>query len=618
MQKRIIVLVLLSVAVVLSALWLISHLSINDSINRSLEDRLKLANIVSNYINTLLQDNLTRLYDISLSGDIDLNDGDWETEKKAMKAAYQYSIFTDGIFLLDLNGNIVLTYPLGRHKENLLSIPYVKEAIEKREAVISDVYTIPETRRNVIFVLAPLRGAGGDMIGLAGGEINPTNYMLNSVIKAIPAGVTTDIELVDSRGTVIASNDPKRVFTCIDHNKFLSGLIAAKKTAVATCHHCHTGDEPPHNRTTEMLAFSPLSDASWGVSVREPEAIVFAPSTRLKKNFLLLAVISMGSALLLAVGMSSSIVRPIKSLIAATKRIADGNLSEPVRVVSSNEIGSLSESFETMRIGLSESLYSIQKHNVELEKRVDERTAELLQNRKRLAMLLDEIIEAQEEERKRVARELHDETSQLLAALGMSIDMAAMAHKKNNLTVDGIYELKQKVGQALDGINLIIRDLRPPVLDDLGMESAIRWLLERHLAEKGISYSMVSTEGFKNLMPGYGKAVSAERKTELMIFRVVQEAVTNIAKHSSASNVFVALDAGPLEVNIAIEDDGMGFDAREALEAAERGEDAGFGILGMKERAALMGGGLTICSRPGEGASISVRVPWASTRGIYA
>ncbi len=139
MQKKIIISTLLSVIVILLSLGIISTLSINESIRHSLKERTELAGILASYTDYRLENNLTRLYDISLSGAIDLKDDDWEAEDNALRTAYQYSIFTDGIFLLDLKGNIVHSYPPGLMKRNLMAIPYVKTCIEGKTAVISNI-----------------------------------------------------------------------------------------------------------------------------------------------------------------------------------------------------------------------------------------------------------------------------------------------------------------------------------------------------------------------------------------------------------------------------------------------------------------------------------------------
>lgn len=608
MQRRIIFLVIVSMLIILISLGVITSISVDDSIRRSLDSRLTLAKIISENIDYILESNLTRLHDISLAGAVDFGDGDWEPEKKALKTAHEYSIFSDSVFLMDTRGNVVLTYP---HREsadvNLIGIPCISQALRERKPIVSEVFTMEPTKRKVIFALVPLKDKEGKFIGIAGGEINPTDYIFSRIIKSISAGAVT-IELIDSHGIIISSNDPKRILTYTDHNKFLGNLISEKKSTVGTCHRCHVEQNTQRNRTKDMLAFAPLSVAPWGVSVREPQQIAFAPSINLRKVFSILSLIYIATALLLAVGLSRSIVRPIQSLIAATRRIGRGNLAKPIEVTSGDEIGTLARSFDDMRLRLADSLDKIQRYNVELEKRVINRTKELQQGKKRLALLLEEVIRAQEEERKRIARELHDETSQSIAAIGMSLEVAALALQEKKLTSRMINDLSRKVSQLLDDINRLIQDLRPPVLDDLGLESAVRWLLERHLAVKGVKYRLHASKDFREVAAMNGMV---SEKAELTLFRVIQEAVINVSKHANASNVEVELSFEDPLIRVGISDDGVGFDVDKVLR--EEGEK-GYGLMGLKERVEILDGRLEIESGSGKGTRIMVNVPFSSMR----
>ena len=591
MRRRITFSVILSIFAILISLGIISYLSVHDSIKRSLESRLTLSNIIGKYFDYLLEANISRLYDISISGKIDFGDNDWEPEKKALKAAYEYSIFTDRIFLMDMNGNIVITYP---HQEegsiNLLSIPYVSRTINEKRPVISDVYTIEPTLRKVIFVFVPLKNKDGKMIGVAGGEINPTNYMFSQIIKSIPVSANTNIELIDSQGTIIASNDPNRILTVSDHNKFLGNLIANKKSSVVTCHRCHL-KETKKIRTSDMLAFAPLSAAPWGISIREPQDIVFSPTTKLKKGFFILSFISVLTALVLGVGLSRSIVRPVQSLINATQKIALGNLSDPIMVRSRDEIGILARSFDLMRIELAESLDKIQRHNLELELRVSERTQQIRQSRHKVKTLLKQVISSQEEERKRIARGLHDEILQDMSAFLIKLEICRLYPEQ--ITLKKIDEMRSIMLKTIDNIHNVIQNMRPSILDDLGLGAAIKWLIDKHLGEKGINcYVTIEAETKKIFNP----------RLEITLFRIIQEAIINIARHAEADNVFVMLKARKDAVIFEAEDDGEGFDAHSMLPYT-------LGLLGMKERASLVDGKLEICSAPGNGTRVSLKVP---------
>ena len=224
MQRKILLLVIASILVMLVSIGLVSYLTVYDSIDHSLEARLTLARLLGRSLDYTLERNIVRLHDISFSGSVDLSDGDWAPERHALSTAYEYSMFSDGLFLMDLDGNILLRYP---HKDdgaiNLLGITYVQEALREQRTVVSDVYTLSPTRRQVIFVLVPVKDSGGDVVGLVGGEVDPSSYFFTWLIKSLPTSEGIKVELIDSHGIIIASNDPQRTFTYADHDMF--GII---------------------------------------------------------------------------------------------------------------------------------------------------------------------------------------------------------------------------------------------------------------------------------------------------------------------------------------------------------------------------------------------------------
>jgi signal transduction histidine kinase len=610
MQKRIIISAILSVLITLVSLGIISDISVRESIRHSLAQSLEQASMIANHTDILLQNNLARLYDVSLSGSADFSDHDWEPERQALETAYQYSLFTDGLFLLDRHEKIVLTYPWGQISDrDLAGIPHVSRALAEGKPFYTGIYTLKETQQKALFAFAPLKDKVGRVIGVIGGKIDPTNHILNNAVSSTSTPNRVVIELVDQNGVVIASNNPQRVFACSDRSRILGRLISSKDKAVFRCHRCHEeekGSGAP--KTTDMLAFATLQEAPWGVAVREPEPAVFAPSSSLAHRFLLLGLVIIASAFVLAVGIGKSVVNPIQHLIRATQRIAGGELEEPVGTASGDEIGVLSRSFETMRVKLADSLQRVRQHNLELEKRVAERTRELQQNRERLEKLLDRVMGAQEDERKRIARELHDETIQSTAALGLSLEIASMSLHDNKLAPPDLLKLKQNVDDLIDGMNGIIQDLRPTMLDDLGLESAVKWLLEKHLSEKRIQYHLKFSEECNKIltrMPGS----SLHERGELALFRILQESIINIAKHAKASKVSVTLLRNGDMIEIMVQDNGVGFDVQQVFRDADTGKSAGYGILGLRERVALLGGKLEIDARPGSGTDLTVSIP---------
>lgn len=296
-------------------------------------------------------------------------------------------------------------------------------------------------------------------------------------------------------------------------------------------------------------------------------------------------------------------VRPVQVLTGAAKRIADGDLSEPIRLSEGGEIGTLADSFEAMRVRLQKSLADITAWSNELESRVKDRTleletlnAELQREELERRRLLERVINAQEEERKRVARELHDETAQALTAVLMSLEGIEV-----NLTAvspalrERVVRAKRLGGNALRDLRALIHDLRPSALDDLGLFPAIRWLAAQHLEPLGIRVSF-ETHALKSRLPA---------PVETVVFRVMQEAISNIARHANARCVRIMLGANGAGMLARIEDDGQGFDPAKTPGAP--GE--AWGMVGMRERANLIGGRVQVNSAPGRGTQIEIKIP---------
>jgi len=227
------------------------------------------------------------------------------------------------------------------------------------------------------------------------------------------------------------------------------------------------------------------------------------------------------------------------------------------------------------------------------------RLYEELQRKEALrGQLLEKVITAQEEERKRVARELHDQYAQPLTALSMSIEAAERALPPEAGPVrEQLEAIKALTARTLDQTYNLILDLRPTALDDLGLVPAIRWYAERHLQARGIRVELEAAS-VQDRLPA---------QVETTLFRVMQEALLNVVKHANARRVCIHLAVQDGWLTALVEDDGRGFD----LAAVWHSEDQarGLGLLGMQERVALLGGELTIHSQPGQGTRVSIKIP---------
>lgn len=217
----------------------------------------------------------------------------------------------------------------------------------------------------------------------------------------------------------------------------------------------------------------------------------------------------------------------------------------------------------------------------------------------RLIQLSSQVLTAHEEERKRVARELHDDTAQNLTSILVRLRLLERSLDSGEAR-KGVEELRELTGSTLEGVRRLAVDLRPTALDDLGLVAALQSFVEGFRRRWPVMVGLRSN-GLRQRLPP---------QVELVLYRVVQEALYNVAKHAQARNAWVTLQRAGGVVTAVVEDDGQGFDVEEALGSSERG----LGLFGMKERLALVGGTLEIDSARGRGTRITARVPLAGNR----
>lgn len=224
--------------------------------------------------------------------------------------------------------------------------------------------------------------------------------------------------------------------------------------------------------------------------------------------------------------------------------------------------------------------------------------SEVQEKEKLRGQLLERAVAAQEEERKRVARELHDETGQMLTALAAGLGGVEQTVAQNpSLAQSQISELKIMTMHAMDNLRQFVSDLRPSLLDDMGLVPAVRWLAKEYKERGGFEVE-VQVVGNKRRLPA---------QIETVLFRIAQEALNNIARHAQATRVCILLNFIDGSALLSVEDNGKGFIVEKILGA--RSERRAWGLLGMQERLALVGGKFSIESSLGKGTQLTVEVP---------
>lgn len=291
----------------------------------------------------------------------------------------------------------------------------------------------------------------------------------------------------------------------------------------------------------------------------------------LRLTILAFSAVILIAGLLAVLLISGLLTRPLREVAAGARRIANGELDHRVPVSGGDEVGQLASAFNDMA------------------SRVAERDASLRTSRDELRLLSKRLLLIQEEERIRIAREVHDELGQALTAL--KIDLQQLSRQQEPLD-QSLAALSRSIDEIIDLVRQIATDLRPSILDDLGISAALEQQLRRLRESIGIRTELVIPE-----------EPALDRLTGATVYRIVQEALSNVARHAHASAVTVSLAVDRGQAVLEVRDDGEGI-TQEAIE-----NRCSLGLLGIRERTELLGGTVAVNGRRGEGTILKVTLP---------
>jgi len=240
---------------------------------------------------------------------------------------------------------------------------------------------------------------------------------------------------------------------------------------------------------------------------------------------------------------------------------------------------------------------------VETDRKIAQlQTAQLEESQQRETLrgeLFRRVVSAQEAERQRIARDLHDETGQALTAIGMGLrGFSGRLSTRNKDGIRTLHQLETLTADSLKELERLISDLRPSHLDDLGLSAALRWYAGRVQEHASISIRVDIT----------GEETDLDDAVKITIFRIIQESLNNVIKHAQASHVNIRLCFEERNVRIHVWDNGVGFDLDQAQQKSTSRPT--LGLAGMEERAALLGGNVSIQSRPGYGTQVEALIPY--------
>ncbi|MBI3247514.1 MAG: HAMP domain-containing protein [Deltaproteobacteria bacterium] len=477
------------------------------------------------------------------------------------------------------NGDVFCSAAPLPHPVNVAHFAWFQRIVQNRDFTVGEFQQSVLSKDFILVLGYPVLDEANQLRAVV--SLSVTLARLNQLVahSRLPQGST--LTAVDRNGTIVARYpDPQG---WLGQTLPQAPLIKAILTQGEG-----TAKIPGIDSVEHLYAFTQVREAAdvvMYVSIGIPTEVAFAAAhQRLVRNLNVLGVMLLLIFAVAWVGSDWIVLRPVHALLRATQQLRAGDL--------------------TARSGLPEGLGELDQLVVafdDMAEALDHREVERERGEAELKRLSRQLLDAQESERRAIARELHDELGQALQALKINLQTAQRFPQNSG------QRLQESIGivdHALQQVRNLSLDLRPSLLDDLGLVAALEWYVDRQAQRVGFVGHFTATPHDLRVDPAL----------ETVCFRVVQEALTNVARHAQAQQVWVEVERSETELHLRVRDDGVGFDVPSARERAARG--ASFGLLGMRERVELIGGSLETTSAPAQGTKIRVRFSLAAVNGM--
>jgi len=494
--------------------------------------------------------------------------GDPTLQKNALTQARDLLVdFDGGVIVLNREGIVTVTEPYrpDLQGQDFSNRSYFQNTRALRSFTFSDIIQEAGSGEDIIVVAVPVIARDGTFQGVLAGRFYVRFQRIGEEIQKLQVGDSGEAYLIDRNGHAIYHPDYLLISADFSQRASVFNLMRGEREGALII------QEPGLARQVVGYAIVPVT--GWGLVIQEPWADVVAPA-RISLRPIVLALLA-GVVLVAAIVLVGvqRVIRPIAELAARSRLVATGNYAAQVTPGSIRELRELASDFNQM-------VEQIARYQAGLRQYVAAITI------------------IQEEERKRIARDLHDDTVQSLIAIGQRVELARETAAEDVVGAkEQLREVRKMVTETIDSVRQFSRDLRPTVLEDLGMLPALQYLANE-LARQDSLQITLDVDGSPDGLPP---------DMEVAIYRIVQEALANVRKHAQASHVQVEAKFLERQVVILVQDDGVGFEVPE--ETADLVNKGNLGLMSLRERAQLFGGYTQIVSHIGRGTTVRVVLP---------
>lgn len=595
MRTRFVAAASLCLLPLLGVVFYILDQSLSNSRDQLYGTEVAFAEVISRGINQTLQENQDVL--TFLSANPAIRSIDKEQADVVLGQAKELRPSLAGLFLLDPNQNVI-AYSGGINPEDFSA--QIKSAADVAltggESAISKKIVVPEGNVEVIAMVSPVmaqsedgKESGGTPVGAIGSFISIDRLQRAFLPVAGESDSQTSVVLLSADGIIADQETPSDTAQLIptELETAVADSVAGKRVRV------NYTDQNDNKRMGVLLPVE-YSGAQWAVAVTGPSPANYGPNESLVRNSLIALATAVLATLLLSVIFGELTARPLRRLTKEAAEIAAGDLDSQVVPVGRGEVYSLSLSLRDMANRLTSQVREVEDARVQTNEQND-----------LMRELLRRTVRLQEDERRRIAGDIHDAVSPLITGALYRVRALLLLDNSNghgNGHANGNGESDQSEGltatselleQSMDELHNVIFALRPPDLDDVGLEAAVERYVHQ-INRTGLPSELVITGEIRRLSP----------EVRLGIYRIIQEALHNALRHAHADEALVKIEYREHELRASVRDNGSGFDIESA------GRSMSLGLLSMRERAAAIGADLDIVSRPGAGTIVVLRRPW--------
>ncbi len=471
-----------------------------------------------------------------------------------------------GIIILDAKGFVSVTEPLRPDLigQDFSQEPYFKQALALRTSAFSDIIKEPGSGEDIIVIAVPIEKPNGDFVGVIAGRFYLSFQRLGQEIQKLRVGEEGTAYLVDRTGRLIYHPSSNLIGTDFSSREAVKQLQQGDLVGAVTSRE--------NGQPSTVEGYAVVEVTGWGLVIGEPWTQVVEPAQNALRPVAIVLVVGLVTvAAFVSLGVQA-VTDPIQNLVMQTRQVTAGDYDAQVTLSRIKEIRELGTAFNEM-------VEQIRKYRAGVRQYVAD------------------ITQSQEEERKRIARELHDDTVQSLIAIGQRIELIKEMLDDPIETRTRLGELRTMVTGAIASVRQFSRDLRPLTLEDLGLVAAMQYLVNQLAQSEGIDVHF-KVEGTAEGLPA---------DMEVAIYRILQEALNNVKKHADATEVNVLAQFTEKEIGLTVQDNGRGFIVPDSI--TDFASSGGFGVMGLHERAQLFGGHIVVESQPFEGTTIRMLMP---------